>query len=57
MTKIVAVLEDFQNWNTWYRDEAIQVPEGLEAYPNQPIVLKGQDTKAHGLVKDNKIVK
>ena len=57
MSKIVTVLEDFQDWNTWYKKEKVAIPENAITYPNQAVVLKGGEAKAHGLIKGSNIVK
>lgn len=58
--KHVVVVEDFENWNDWFKDGRVRV-DSLKTsepmHPNQGVVLKGAGAKEHGLVRGDYVVK
>lgn len=60
MTKDIAVVEGFEDWNTWYAKGEVElssIPGNYKWHQNQGVVLKGMGCKEHGLVKGDHIVR
>ena len=41
---------DFSDWQTWFEKGEVVYDKRLKLYPNQGIVLKGNDCKQHGIL-------
>lgn len=60
MIKHIVVIEDFEDWNDWYANGAIEIVNlktSIQFHENQGVVLKGAGCKEHGIVKKDKIVR